>query len=86
VVLYNAVLAVQSLAWILLTGAALKHHLTRDADSTVTMRGNHRNGYMALALYSVLTVMALRWPLAAAMVTSATWAFWLVLGMRMKHA
>jgi uncharacterized membrane protein len=85
VVLYNALLALQALAWVLLSSAALRHHLIIDAASTVTMRDNRRNGSMALVLYTVLAVMALWWPHAAAVVTAATWVFWLVLGMRMKH-
>jgi len=86
VVLYNAVLAVQAIAWILVSGAALKNHLTTDEKSTSTMRDSNRNGYFAFTLYFLLAMTALWFPLAIAMVTTATWIFWLGLGIRMKHA
>jgi uncharacterized membrane protein len=85
VVLYNAVLAVQALGWIALTGAALKANLVRD-EARPTMRENHRHGYGALGFYSLLAVLAIWFPLGVAIVTTASWAFWLVLGVRMKQA
>lgn len=86
VVLYNAVLAVQAIGWILVTGAALKNNLTTDERSTSKMRDNKRNGYFAFTLYSLFAVAALWFPLAAAIVTTASWIFWLVLGIRMRRA
>ncbi len=86
VVLYDAVLAVQAIGWILLTGAALRGRLVEDERSVVTIRGNSRNGYGAFALYSLLAITALWFPLAIAVVTTVTWIFWLTLGIRMKDA
>jgi uncharacterized membrane protein len=86
VVLYNAVLAVQAMGWILLTGTALKNNLTSDQRAAVTMRGNNRNGYLAFALYALLAVAGFWFPLTIAIVTTATWLFWLVLGISLKHA
>lgn len=86
VVLYDALLAVQAVAWILVSGAALQGRLTSDERSTATMRENRRNGYGALALYGLLAVAALWFPLAAAIVTTVSWIFWLALGIRMKRA
>lgn len=86
VVLYDAVLTAQSVGWILLGHTALSHRLTRDEHAAETVREQRRNGYLALALYSLLTVAAFWFPLAIAIVTALTWVFWLVLGVRMKHA
>jgi len=86
VVLYDGVLAVQAIGWILLTGAALKSRLTVDERSASTMRESHRNGYGAFVFYSLLAVTALWLPTAVAVVTTASWIFWLTLGIRMKHA
>jgi uncharacterized membrane protein len=86
VVLYDALLAVQAIGWILVTGAALKHHLTNDDSAASTIRENKRSGYFAFALYSLLAIAAWWFPLAVAVVTAASWMFWLVLGLRMKHA
>jgi uncharacterized membrane protein len=86
VVLYNAVLAVQAISWILVSGAALKNRLTTDERSTATMRERNRNGYSAFTLYALLAITALWFPLAIALVTTLSWIFWLVLGIRMKHA
>ena len=85
VVLYNAVLAALALAWVLVGGSALRGHLTIDEASARTMREGQRNGFGALALYAVLAVVAFWWPLASAAVTSLTWVFWLVHGLRMRH-
>lgn len=86
VVLYNAVLAVQAIGWILLSGAALKGRLTADDASTVTMRENGRSGYGAFALYSALAVAGAWFPLSVVVITTLSWLFWLVLGIRMKEA
>ena len=85
VVLYDAVLAAQAIGWILLGRTALKNQLTRDERSESTLRENARNGYFAFALYSLFSVAALWFPLAIAIVTTMSWIFWLMLGIRMKH-
>lgn len=84
VVLYNAVLAVQAIGWILLTGTALKNRLTIDERSTATMREGGRNGYFACALYTGLAITACWFPLATAIVTTLSWLFWLALSIRIK--
>ena len=86
VVLYDAVLAVQAIGWILVTGAALRNHLVRDERSKSTMRENNRNGYGAFVLYSLLAITAFWIPTAIAIVTTVSWIFWLTLGIRMKRA
>lgn len=81
VILYNSVFALQAIAWILLTGAALRNRLTRDAPSTIAMRTNNRNGYFAFAIYSILAVAAIWFPQIVAAVTTTLWVFWLVHGI-----
>jgi len=85
VVLYNAVIACQAIAWILLGRTALTNHLTRDDEASATLHVNTRNGYFALVVYSLLSIAALWQPLAVAVVTTATWVMWLVQGLRAKH-
>lgn len=43
---------------------------------------NRRSGYFALAVYSILALIAFWFPLAIAIVTTMLWAFWLVYGIR----
>ena len=81
VVLYNAVLSLQAAGWILLTGAALRNRLTKNAVSTAAMRVNNRNGYLAFAIYSTFAVLAYWFPITIAALTTMTWIFWLVLGI-----
>jgi uncharacterized membrane protein len=83
VVIYNSVTAVQALAWILVSGAALRNRLARDEKSAEVMRGNRRNGYFAFVVYSSLALIAFWFPLTIAVVTTMLWAYWLVLGLRM---
>ena len=85
VVLYDAVLAVQAVGWVLVSGAALRNRLVRREQAILAIRENHRNAYGALALYSVLTITAFWFPITSAIVTTATMIFWLTVGIRMKH-
>jgi uncharacterized membrane protein len=82
VVIYNSVTAVQAVAWILVSGAALRGRLTRDDKSTSVMRGSRRNGYFALVVYSLLALIAVWAPLAIAIVTTMLWTYWLILSLR----
>jgi uncharacterized membrane protein len=84
VILYDAVLAVQAAAWVLVCKAVLANDLARDAKAAETIRMNGRYGYFAFALYSLFAIAALWSPLAVAGITAATWIFWLVLGIRMR--
>jgi uncharacterized membrane protein len=86
VILYNAVLSVQAISWILFCDAVLKGRLTDDERSKSTIRENGKKGYYALILYAFLAVAAFWFPLAVAAITTLTWAFWLLLGIRMKDA
>jgi len=86
VILYDAVLAVQAVAWVLVCKAVLAGGLARDEKAAATIRGNGRYGVFAFALYSLLAVAALWSPLAVAGITAATWVFWLVLGISMRNA
>jgi len=85
VVLYNAVVAIQGLAWVLLCGAALKNRLTKNEQSTMQMRVNRRNGYFAFMAYCLLAILASWFPLTIAILTSLTWIFWLVFGINIKY-
>ena len=85
VVLYDAVLAFTALGWVLVATAALRGRLTPDVRTTAPMREGLRNGYFAIGLYALLALLALRFPVASIVVTSLTWLFWLILGLRLKH-
>jgi len=85
VVLYNATLALVAVGWILVAGAAIHGHLTSDEGAAVTLGGSARNGYFAFALYALLAVAALWFPIPVAIVTTLSWLFWLVLGIRLKR-
>jgi len=84
VVLYDAVLAVQAIGWLLLTQTALSNHLLKDARAVETAREQRRNAYFGLGLYAILALLALWLPVTIAIVTTATWLFWLTLSIRMK--
>jgi uncharacterized membrane protein len=86
VVLYDAVLAAQAIGWVLMSGTALNGGLANGTHSASTIHGNRKNGYSAFALYGVLAVTALWFPLIVAAITTLTWIVWLVLSVRVKHA
>ena len=85
VFLYNAVIAIQALSWILICGSAIKNHLTRNEKSNVQMQISQRNGYFALIIYSLLAILALWFPLTVAIISTMTWIFWLIFGINMKQ-
>ena len=85
VVLYDAILAASAVGWILVTGAALRDHLAVDEPAAAAIRSNARNGYFAIVFYALLAIVAIWLPIPVAVVTTLSWLFWLVLGLRMKH-
>jgi uncharacterized membrane protein len=84
VVLYDSVLAAQAIAWVLLAQAAIAGRLTTSDHAARTMRHNLRSGYFAFVLYALCAVVALWFPMSMAIVTAATWVFWLIWGIQIK--
>lgn len=78
VVLYNAVLVLQALAWILITGTALAGRLAANEQAAAILRVNYRLGYRAVTLYGVLAVLAIWAPVPVAVITTASWLVWLI--------
>jgi uncharacterized membrane protein len=85
VVLYDAVIAVQAIGWLLLTKSALSTHLVSGAHATRTILEQKRSAYFAFALYGALATVAVWFPVVAAIATMLTWLFWLTLSIRMKN-
>jgi uncharacterized membrane protein len=85
VFLYNAVSATQGIAWILLTGAALKNKLAKNEKSKEQILISRKNSYFASFIYSLLAVLSLWFPLTMAAISTLTWIFWLVFGNKIKH-
>src|SRR4051812_41479842 len=48
IILFNGVIVVQALGWVLLTDAAIKNQLTKNEKSTQSMKVNRRNGYFSV--------------------------------------
>jgi Flp pilus assembly protein TadB len=48
------------------------------------MGESRRFAYFALILYTLCAVAAVWFPLTVALVTAATWIFWLIYGLRRK--
>ena len=85
VVLYNAVLALQSVGWILMITTSLRNHLMDSEHAIAAARDNRRNGVLALVFYTLLAVAAFWFPVSIALVTMASWIVWLVIGIRLRH-
>jgi uncharacterized membrane protein len=84
IILYNAVTTFQALAWVLLTGAALRHKLTKSDQSTRAMRRNNRAGYAAIVVYLIGTIAAYWLPHTIVALTAVLWIFWLIYGINIK--
>lgn len=86
VVVYAAVNALQSLAWVFLSHTALGiDPLTKDEESTRAARAGQRRSYLSLASNLILVVLAFWFPQVAAFLLGAIWVGWLVYGMRIEH-
>lgn len=85
VILYDSTLALQALGWIFLGKTSLKDKLYKSEEAAVIVRQNEKYGYFALALYGLLAVLAIWFPLTVAVITILTWIFWLIWGITIKH-
>lgn len=85
VVLYDSVLVLQAIGWILLAQAALKNQLGKNEKSNLITRQNKKYGYFAFALYSLCAILAFWFPLAIAIITILSWIVWLIWGFKLKH-
>ena len=81
VVLYVGVMVAQSIAWIVMGEVALKQRIPKDARAEKMVRGNTRNGYIGLVIYSICAVLAFWFPYPIAILTAAFWLVWLVVGI-----
>ena len=85
VVLYAAINVLNAIAWILLFRAALKPNpLTKNEKATLTARAGQRNGYWALAIYTLCAILAFWFPQAVAFLLGAIWIIWLIYGISVK--
>lgn len=85
VALYNVVLTAQGLAWVLLCTAVLSGDLAKNEKGAARLRTNRRFGWVAMAIYGICAVLALRFPLTIAAATVGIWLFWLVLGITIRE-
>ena len=85
VVLYAAINVLNAISWILLSQTALKPNpSTKNEKSTHAMRTIQRNGYFALAIYTLCVIMAFWFPLVVALLLTAIWIGWLIFGINIK--
>jgi len=85
VLLYNVIIAIQGIAWVLLSGAELKNELAKNEKSITQIQINRKNGYFTFFVYSILAIISLWFPLTIAIITTLTLLFWLFYGVKMKH-
>lgn len=85
VILYNAVLTLQAIGWVLISQTAFKNKLAKSEKANLDIRKNGKFGYFAFGLYGLCTVLAIWFPLAIALFTTLSWIFWLLFGINIKH-
>ncbi len=78
VVLYNVILVLQAIAWILITRSALAGKLAAGEQAAASLRRSCRQGYGAVFLYGLLAIVAVWFPLPVAFVTTLSWLVWLI--------
>jgi len=85
VILYNAVLALQAIGWILISRVALANKLGKSEKADLQIRNNGRFGYFAFLLYTLCAIAAFWFPHTIAGFTTVTWIFWLIYGINIRH-
>jgi uncharacterized membrane protein len=85
VILYDSVLGLQSIGWILICSVALRNHLAKSEHAAREIRENMKYGYFALTFYSLAAIVAIWAPLTIALLTAIIWIVWLIVGIRIKH-
>lgn len=85
VILYDSVLALSAIGWVLISSAATKHSLGKSDKANVEIRRAGRYAYFALTLYAVCAIIAYWFPLAIAIITTGTWLFWLYFGITIRQ-
>ena len=85
VFLYTAIIALQGIAWVLISAASIKGDLAISEKAIRLIRINRRNGYLTFIIYSIFAIISLWFPLIIAIVTTLSLVFWVIYGIRMKH-
>jgi uncharacterized membrane protein len=85
VILYVFTMAVQAIAWILLTNVIFKDQLAKDEGSILTIRENRKYGIFAFIIYTLCGIIAIWFPLVIAITTTIIWIFWLILAIRFRN-
>jgi uncharacterized membrane protein len=84
VVLYDGVLALQAVGWILICHTAIKNKLYTNEKALITLRRNLMFAYFACTLYGLCSLLAFWFPLTIATFTTLSWIFWIVVGINIK--
>jgi uncharacterized membrane protein len=85
VILYESILALQAVGWILICQTALKNKLGKNEKADRVIRRNGTFGYFATLLYSICAFVAIWFPLVIAGFTAITWIFWIIVGINTRH-
>lgn len=85
VVVYAAINGLQAIGWILLSYTVINPHpLTQNEKTVLTVRAGQKSSYFALAIYTLLTIMAFWFPQIVAFLLGVIWLGWLIYGIRIK--
>jgi len=85
VVVYAAINGLQAIGWILLSYTVINPHpLTQNEKTILTVRAGQQSSYFALAIYTLLTIMAFWFPQIVAFLLGVIWLGWLIYGIRIK--
>ena len=85
VFLYPSLIAIQGIAWVLLSAASLKNDLAKSEKAIIQIKNNRKNGYFTFIVYSLLAIISFWFPQIIAIITTLTLIFWLYYGIKMKH-
>lgn len=85
VILYDSILALQAIAWVLISKAAIKNHLGKNEKANLEIKKNGSYGYFAFSLYSLCSILAIWFPLTIVSFTVLTWIVWLILGINVEQ-
>ena len=85
VFLYTSIIALQGIAWILISAAAISSNLAKSEKGITLIKINRRNGIFTFIIYSIFAIISFWFPLVIAIITTLSLIFWLIYGIKMKH-
>lgn len=84
VIIYNIVLMLQSVGWILICSTGLRGKLSTGEKANIEIRKNLKYAFYSMTGYFLLAILSFWFPVPVLIVTVLLWIVWLTVGINIK--